>query len=64
MIKKESSYLKCWDVNNFYGWALSQKFPVNEFKWVKEIAEFKESYIKSCNEERNGGYFLEVDIRH
>ena len=42
----------------------SQNFPVNEFKWVEEIAEFKESFIKSCNEERNGGYFLEVDIRH
>ena len=64
MIKKESSYLKCWDVNNFYGWALSQKFPVNEFKWVEEIAEFKESFIKSCDEEHNGGYFLEVDIHH
>ena len=30
--KKESSYLKCWRVNKFYGWAMSQKLPVIGFK--------------------------------
>ena len=29
---KESSYLKNWDTNNLYGWAMSQKLPVNGFK--------------------------------
>ena len=29
---KESLYLKYWAVNNLYGWAISQKLPVNKFE--------------------------------
>ena len=29
---KETSYLNCWDVNDLYGWAMSQKLPVGGFK--------------------------------
>ena len=28
---KKFSNLKYWDVNNFYGWAVLQKLPVNNF---------------------------------
>ena len=28
---KESLYLKYWDVNNLYRWAMPQKLPVNKF---------------------------------
>ena len=34
-----SSYLMYLDVNNLYGWAISQKCPVNGFKWVKKLSE-------------------------
>ena len=31
---EELSYLQCWDVNNLYEWAMSQRFPVKNFKCV------------------------------
>ena len=33
---KESSYLKYWDVNNLYRWAMWQKLAINGFKWVEK----------------------------
>ena len=58
----ESSYIEYLDANNLYGWAMSQKFPVNGFKWVKKLSWFNEIFIKNYNENCNTGYFLEVDI--
>ena len=29
---KESIYFQYWDVNNLYGWAMSQQLPVNKFQ--------------------------------
>ena len=39
-----------------------QKFPVNNFEWIKDTAQFNEDFIRSCNEESDEEYFLEVDI--
>ena len=41
---------------------MSQKLPVNGFKWVKKLSRFNEIFIKNYNENSNIGYFLEVDI--
>ena len=33
----ESSYIKYLDAKNLYGWAMFQKSPVNDFRWVEDI---------------------------
>ena len=61
---KESPNLKYWNVNNLYGWEMSQNILINNFKWVGDLAEFDESFIKSYNEKSDKWYFLEVDIQY
>ena len=39
------------DANNLYGWAMSKKLPVDEFKWVYNLSMFTEDFIKNCDEE-------------
>ena len=37
---KDKKILKYWDVNNLYGWTISQKLPVNGFKCIEEKIQF------------------------
>ena len=43
---------------------MSQKLPVNDFKWVKqeELSKFNEDFIKNHDQNGNIGYFFEVDF--
>ena len=61
---KESSYLKYWNVNSLYGWAMSQKLPLNKFEWIEDTSKFNEDFIKSYNEKSDKGYFLKVYIQY
>ena len=61
---KEPSYLKYWDVNNLYGWEMSQTLPGNKFECIEDTSQFTEDFIKNYNEESNEGYFLEVDVQY
>ena len=61
---KETSYLRYWDVNNLYGWTMSQKLPVNNFEWIKDTSQFNKDFIKKYNEESDDGYFLGVDVQY
>ena len=51
-----------FDANNLYGWAMSQKLPVNCLKWIKILSQFNESFTRNYNENSDIGYFPEVDI--
>ena len=52
------------DANNLYGWVMSQKVPIDGFKWVKDLLKLNESSIKNCNENSDRRYFFEVDVEY
>ena len=57
-----SSYLMYLDANDLDGWTMSQKLPVNGFKWVEKLSRFNEIFIRNYNENSDIGYFLKVGI--
>ena len=61
---KESTNIQYLDANNLYVWAMSQKLPVNGFKWVNDVTEINEKFIKNYDENNDKGYILEVDIKY
>ena len=54
------------DANNLHGWAISQKLPVDNFKWIEkdDLLKFDENFIKNYDENSDKGYILEVDIEY
>ena len=38
---KETSYFEYWDRNNLYCWEMSQKLPVNNFDWIKDLIKIQ-----------------------
>ena len=62
--KIDSLYIEYLDVNNLYGWEMSQKLPVNGFEWVKNLSNFNEDFTKEYDGNSNKGYFLEVDVEY
>ena len=43
---------------------MSQKLPVNSFKWIKDVTEIDEKFIKNYDEDSDKGYILEVDVKY
>ena len=61
---EESSYIQYLDANNLYGWAMSQKLPVNGFKWVEDMSRINKEFIKNYDENNDKGYIFEVDVKY
>ena len=53
-------YIQYLDVNNLYGWAMSQYLPVGDFKWLSE--DNIEYYMKNPSNIRS--CILEVDLEY
>ena len=50
------------DANNLYGYGMSQKLPINNFKFETDLSIFTENFIKNYNEQSNTGYLLTADV--
>ena len=50
--------------NHLYGWAISQKLPVDSFRWAKNLSKLDEKFIKDYCTDSDIGYILEVDIEY
>ena len=42
---------------------MSQKLPVDGFKWVEKLSKFNEKFMKSYNENSDQGYFLKQMLK-
>ena len=40
-------------MNSLYGRAMSKKFLVGGFKWVKNKSQFNEGFVKNCKKDSN-----------
>jgi len=53
--KESSKFIQYLDANNLYGWAMSQPFPVSDFKWMKK---------KDLENWKELGCILEADLEY
>ena len=58
---ESSTYLMYFDVNNLYGWAMSESIAYGEFQWVDDIERFD---VISVSSDSVIGYILEVDLAY
>ena len=58
--KKQSTFISYLDMNNLYGWAMSEYLPYEGFEWLKNVDEFDMMLI---SEKGPAGYFLEDDLK-
>ena len=55
------TFISYLDMNNLYGWAMSEYIPYGRFKWLKNIDKFD---IISINDKSPIGHLLEVDLEY
>ena len=59
---KKSKYLMYVDANNLYGYAMSKRLPIDNFKWETNLSIFTADFVKNYDEESDIGYLFVVDV--
>ena len=59
--KKPSKFITYLDMDNLYGWVLSEYLPYRKVKWLKNVDGFD---LNSFREKCLIGYFLEIDLKY
>ena len=57
--KKPSIFITYLDMNNLYGWPMSEYLPYEGFEWLRNVDEFD---VMPFSEKILVGYFLEIDL--
>ena len=60
-LKKPSKFITYLNMNNLYGWGLSEYLPYGRFKWIKNVDEFGVNLISV---KIPIGYFLDVYLEY
>ncbi|XP_050440004.1 uncharacterized protein LOC126845394 [Adelges cooleyi] len=61
---KPDSWILYQDVNNLYGWSLSQNMPHSGFQWLDEDPETSLRRLEDLDEKSPTGLVFEVDITY
>ncbi|XP_071578407.1 uncharacterized protein [Temnothorax nylanderi] len=56
-----TTYLMYYDVNNLYGWAMSESLPYANFQWLDDPENFDVTTVPA---DSDIGYILEVDLEY
>ena len=63
----DDSYLMYLDANNLYGWAMSERLPRGNFKWLNNLPDTPEEiefFLSKYTEDSDKGIILEVDLEY
>ena len=55
--EKTSTFITSLDMNNLYGWGMSEYLPDEEFQWLENIDEFN---VMSIDEKSDTRYFFKL----
>ena len=61
--EKPKKYITYLDINNLYGYGMSQYLPCADFKWVKNIDKIEQKLMQ-IKKDSSTGYILEVDLEY